>query len=96
MSSTHLAPQQNTKMDRRPRGHVVGRALGQPLPAAVDGSPRGHIVGHAVGEPLPAAVDGLPRGHMVGRPVGEPLPLVVDRRPGVTWSVARSPGPGHD
>lgn len=29
----------------RPRGHVVARAVGEPLPQTADGVPRGHVLG---------------------------------------------------
>jgi len=38
-------------VDRRPRGHVVGHAIGEPPPVTLDGRPHGHVVGHAIGEP---------------------------------------------
>jgi hypothetical protein len=48
-------------IDRRPRGHVVGHAIGEPSPVTLDGRPRGHVVGHAIGEPPPVTLDGRPR-----------------------------------
>jgi hypothetical protein len=68
-------------IDRRPRGHVIGHAIGEPLPVTLDGRPRGHVVGHAIGEPLPVTLDGRPRGHVVGHAIGEPLPVTLDGRP---------------
>jgi hypothetical protein len=70
--TTHFTRRQTTRMDRRPQGHVVARAVGEPLPQTVVGSPRGHVIGRAVGEPQPQAVDRRPRGHVVGRAVGTP------------------------
>jgi hypothetical protein len=61
-------------IDRRPRGHVVGHAIGERPPVIVGGRPRGHVVGHAIGEPPLAIVNGRPRGHVVGHAIGEAPP----------------------
>jgi hypothetical protein len=68
-------------LSRRPRGHVVGRAIAEPPALSVDGRPRGQVVGRAICEPSPLSVDGRPRGQVVGRAIGEPSPLSVDGRP---------------
>src|SRR5690349_16319587 len=73
-------------INRRPRGHVVGHAIGEPLPVSLDGVPRGHVVGHAIGEPLPVSLDGRPRGHVVGHAIAEPPRRHWTRRPAVTTS----------
>jgi hypothetical protein len=66
-------------IDRRPRGHVIGHAIGEPLPVTLDdGRPRGHVVGHAIGEPLPVTLDGRPRGHVVGQDTREAQPPSID------------------
>jgi hypothetical protein len=68
---THPAtPSRRPASARRPRGHVVGHALGGPPPPSFDGRPRGHVVGHALGGPPPPSFNGRPRGHVVGHGIG--------------------------
>jgi hypothetical protein len=38
----------------RPRGHVVGRRIGEPPAQSFAGRPRGHVVGNAPSLPWPA------------------------------------------
>jgi hypothetical protein len=68
-------------LSRRPRGHVIGRAIAQPPPLSVDGRPRGQVVGRAIGEPPALSVDGRPRGLVVGRAIGEPPAFSNTGRP---------------
>jgi hypothetical protein len=75
--AAHRAP----SVDRPPRGHVVGHAVGEPLPVTLNGRPRGHVVGHAIGEPLPVTLNGQPRGQVVGHAIGEPLPVTLNGQP---------------
>ena len=65
-------------VDGRPRGHVVGHAIGEPPPVSLDRRPHGHVVGHAIGEPPRVTRDGRPRGHGVGRNTREAQPPFVD------------------
>lgn len=66
---------------KRPRGHVVGRAFGDPQPPSSAGRPRGHVVGHALGDPPPALTTGRPRGHVVGHALSGPPPPLSTGRP---------------
>jgi hypothetical protein len=54
-------------LSRRPRGHVIGRAIAEPPALSVDGRPRGQVVGPAIGEPPAFSTNGRPCGHVVGR-----------------------------
>jgi hypothetical protein len=67
--------------DGRPRGHVVGHAIGEQPPVSLDGRPHGHVVGHAIGEPPPVSLHGRPHGHVVGHAIGEHSPVSLDERP---------------
>jgi hypothetical protein len=74
------------EVDRRPQGHVIGHAIGEPMPAMRDGLPRGHVVaagahaqtfdglprGHVVAARKAdlQILDGLPHGHVIGRDIG--------------------------
>jgi hypothetical protein len=51
------------EVDRRPHGHVIGHAIGEPMPAMGDGLPRGHVV--AAPGAYAQTFDGLPHGHVV-------------------------------
>ena len=70
-----------TSLAKRPRGHVVGHALGERLVASLAGRPHGHVVGHAIGERLVASLAGRPHGHVVGHAIGEPLVASLAGRP---------------
>ena len=70
-----------SRLRRRPRGHVVGHAVGGPPALSFDGRPRGHVVARAVGDAPPLSFDGRPRGHVVGHAVGGSTPLSFDGRP---------------
>lgn len=72
-ASSPAAPPARPSFAGRPRGHVVGHAIGEPPPPSSDGCPRGHVVGHRIGDPPPPSFEGCPRGHVVGHPVS-PLP----------------------
>jgi hypothetical protein len=51
------------EVDRRPHGHVIGHAIGEPMPVVRDGLPRGHVV--AAPDAYAQTFDGLPHGHVV-------------------------------
>jgi hypothetical protein len=44
--SAEPAPFRQPAGDGRPRGHVVGHAIGTPPPVSLEGRPRGHVVAH--------------------------------------------------
>jgi hypothetical protein len=63
-------------INRRPRGHVVRHAIGEPPPVTLDGRPRGHVIGHAVGAPREEVM----RRRFAGGCVGYIYPTVRSSR----------------
>jgi hypothetical protein len=61
------------EVDRRPHGHVIGHAIGEPMPATRDGLPRGHVV--AARKADVHNLDGLSHGHVIGRAIGRGGPM---------------------
>jgi aryl-alcohol dehydrogenase-like predicted oxidoreductase len=52
----------------RPRGHIVGYAIGEGLPTPLGDRPRGHIVGHPIGEGLPTLLGDRPQSDALSAP----------------------------
>jgi hypothetical protein len=78
---THAHIPNIKRYDPPTAGDNLGRTIGDPRPASLDGRPHGFTVGHAVGDPRPASLDGRPHGFTVGHAVGAPRPASLDGRP---------------